>query len=359
MQVIFRVDGSNALGFGHIARCRNLAEQLRPLGYEPRFVRTGRRDRVLKGQDVVWLDIEEDAVGSQRDAELTLQAAKGSNKGAPIVVVDSYQIDQAWESVVRSSGALVVAIDDLANRVHDCHVLIDANPLEKDRYRGLVAPEAVRLLGLAYALIEPESSDRLFTSARSQHVERVLVCFGGGDNRIPLQMAYEACSDPRLAGLTFGFVTASDNIAESLRSQQISVQEETRAKINVFGWVDDLRPLHSASDIAVGAGGSLALERIHLGLPSVVVSLAGNQVPTSQHLHRLGLMHYVGDISVCTAQIFADAVSALVNDAQAREMVQRNGPQIVDGYGASRCAEAIVDAHQRLISAEVFPPSSL
>ena len=358
MTVTFRADGSGVIGFGHLARCRNLAAALSEVGYDCRFVRSGPRDGLLEGLDVVWIEVDGDEVGGRLDAELTLRATAEGTGGPSVVVVDHYRIDHEWESVLLRAGAFVVAIDDLADRPHDCHALIDTNPLPSDRYRGLVPPDTLLLLGLEHALLDPEPTGptaKEFDPRRS--VERIAVCFGGGRNPAPLRMTLEACADPRLAHLSFDLVAAEETLAEDLRASWVKVKRRTgpAADVRIRGWVEDLRGLLSASDISVGSGGSLALDRIRLGIPSVVITLADNQVPTSRELHRRGLLHHLGYLSDCTPQMIADGVLGLASDWKARAFVAREGPKVVDGRGAARCARAICRAHHDLISQEQGP----
>lgn len=355
MTVTFRADGSEAIGFGHLARCRNLAAALSEVGYDCRFVRSGPRDGLLAGFDVVWIDVNGDEVGGRLDAELTLRATSNGTDGPCVVVLDHYRIGHKWESVLRHAGAFLVAIDDLANRLHDCHVLIDTNPLPSGRYRNLVPPHTLLLLGVEHALLDPQPTDPTaeeLDPARS--VDRVLVCFGGGRNPEPLQMMLEVCADPRLAHLSFDIVAADETLAESLRASWAEAERRTGpvADVRIRGWVEDLRDHLRASDIAVGSGGSLAIERIRLGIPSVVITIVDNQVPTSQELHRQGLLRHIGDISDCTPQMIADEVLSLASDRDARAFVAREGPKVVDGRGAERCARAVRRAHSQFLSQE-------
>lgn len=361
MNVTFRTDGSNRLGFGHLGRCRNLATELARLGYSHKFVRSGPKDQFLNELDVEWLDIEDCEVGSLRDAEMTLTTALGGAAGAPVVVVDNYRIDSSWESVVRKEGALVVAIDDLANRPHDCDVLIDASPLSAERYRGLAPAYTKCLLGPSFALLDPEVGDEHSQVVDSERdVQRVLVCFGGGENRMLIEMMLDACGDSRLSELDFDIVTANDTLSEDLQAARALAGHDfgSQSRVKIWGWVADLRTFLRGCDISVGAGGGLALERIRLGIPSVVVTLADNQVPTSREMHRRGLLRHVGDAKDCSPQRLAGEIHALVINQEARSFIRREGPQFIDGFGAMRCAREVNDARLRLEANKKTPPRS-
>jgi UDP-2,4-diacetamido-2,4,6-trideoxy-beta-L-altropyranose hydrolase len=55
-----------------------------------------------------------------------------------------------------------------------------------------------------------------------------------------------------------------------------------------------LADLMSACSVAASAGGVTLWERLCVGLPGVVVSLADNQVPSCRALADAGLIDYLG-----------------------------------------------------------------
>jgi spore coat polysaccharide biosynthesis predicted glycosyltransferase SpsG len=54
------------------------------------------------------------------------------------------------------------------------------------------------------------------------------------------------------------------------------------------------------ADMAIGAGGSTNWERLCLGLPSVVITLADNQVLVNKYLQKIGLIKLIGDVDLIT-----------------------------------------------------------
>jgi len=77
-----------------------------------------------------------------------------------------------------------MVIDDLANRPHDCDLLLDQNyyrDLEK-RYQGLVPSECVMLIGPDYVLLRPEFTlARQRLKVRDGSIRRFLIFFWGSD----------------------------------------------------------------------------------------------------------------------------------------------------------------------------------
>src|SRR5690606_32001299 len=188
MKVALRTDASMRIGTGHLMRCLTLADALRDAGARTRFVCRalphGLREVVIgRGHELVELP---SVCGST--------AGGGDGRGAPVasphtalehadwlgttqeedaaatcdalddgavwdwLAVDHYAIDARWETRLRTAARRILAIDDLADRRHDCDALLDQNLHAgmHARYDGLVPDACVRLVGPRHALLRPE-----------------------------------------------------------------------------------------------------------------------------------------------------------------------------------------------------------
>src|SRR5690606_30061812 len=119
------------------------------------------------------------------DADATLAALAGEGTW-DWLVVDHYALDARWEARLRSVARRILAIDDLADRRHDCDALLDQNFYADGpaRYEGLVPGHCLRLLGPRHALLRPEfGAARARLRERGDTVRRLLVFFGGIDAR--------------------------------------------------------------------------------------------------------------------------------------------------------------------------------
>ena len=117
------------------------------------------------------------------DAETTHHMA---GSGFDWVVVDHYELGSAWERLARAFARRILAVDDLADRMHECDVVVDQNLYEgiEHRYDGLVPEDCLRLLGPAYALLRREFLEaRRNLLARRGSVHRLHVSLGGTDRQ--------------------------------------------------------------------------------------------------------------------------------------------------------------------------------
>ena len=174
MNIAFRVDASTQIGTGHFMRCLTLADALKQHGAKIRFASRHMpeylRDMlVVKGHEFMLLDSSpSDAISDglshanwlgtsqHADAQDTVQALSGQTWDW--LIVDHYALDARWESALRQTAKNIFVIDDIADRQHDCDVLLDQN-LYADmdsRYTGKVPAHCQLLLGPRYALLRDE-----------------------------------------------------------------------------------------------------------------------------------------------------------------------------------------------------------
>ncbi|HXN88452.1 MAG TPA: UDP-2,4-diacetamido-2,4,6-trideoxy-beta-L-altropyranose hydrolase, partial [Methylocella sp.] len=172
MRVLFLTEAAAHIGGGHLMRCLTLAGELARGGAEVRFA-------VNKDAPRFAPSLERTGFAFTTVRALSDAAEIAARQGdADTIVCDSYNFDAELELSLRTIAAKIIVIDDLANRPHNCDLLIDATFGRGARdYRDLVSPETVILAGARYALLRPE-----FAALRDESLVRRAV--GGGVKRI-------------------------------------------------------------------------------------------------------------------------------------------------------------------------------
>jgi len=140
--VAFRVDASTQIGTGHIMRCLALAEALQHRGAVSHFIcrqDVGHLGEFVEGKgfNVIRLRGSTSSAGVpelrwEQDAEETSAAISSLSSAVDWLVVDHYALDAAWELRLRRRAARLMAIDDLANRRHDCDLILNQNLFKID-----------------------------------------------------------------------------------------------------------------------------------------------------------------------------------------------------------------------------------
>ncbi len=336
-------------------RCRTLAAALKKHGANIQFItrahpghlgdmlaRDGFAVTLLpqpayienKGNDyAAWL-----GVSQQEDADQTIVALE--NQQCDWLIVDHYGLDRVWEAQLQSHTRKLMVIDDLANRPHKCDVLLDQNyaVAGQERYQTWVPAHCQLLLGPRYALLRPEYAQYRATMApRTGDIKRVLVYMGGADNANITGKVLAALSAVQLAHLEVDVVIGPNFIHKAGVTEQAGARPNT----HIHGPRPHLADLMATADLTVGAGGATTWERLCMGLPSLVLSIAENQIPACEALVSSGLIRYLGgahDLDV--AAIESALIEALAVTGQLRALATSN-QTLVDGRGVNRVAEAL------------------
>lgn len=354
MHVVFRADASRMIGSGHVMRCLALAEALRGRGVSTAFVcRTydgnlcdlieARGVRVMRLPAFVAAEGDPEALDGawQSDADATRRAVECSGGGARAswLVVDHYGLDARFERAVRPAADRIFAIDDMANRDHDCDVLLDQNVVANaaTRYDGRTAAETELLIGPDYALLQPAyAAHRRQLAPRDGAVRRILVYFGGADREDLTARVVDAIQSLGRQDIAVDVVTGATSPAATAFRERVAGWPN----VTLHGGLPHLADLMARADLAIGAGGSATWERLCLGLPTIAVILAENQRPIVEALAASGAVRSLGTVHDVSRDVIRDAVADVVEHGISPEWAHacRN---VVDGLGAGRVAAAL------------------
>lgn len=358
MKVVVRVDASSWIGSGHVIRCATLAERLRQQGGDVliacrrmpgdyydwltsrgfRVLQLGAVDRPYPGATSIhasWL-------GVSMDEEIAEAATLLSAFGARFdwLIVDHYAIGAKWESALRCVANRIFVIDDLADRSHDCEVLLDQNLNSAGdvRYAELVPVGCKLLCGPRYALLQSEYALwRTKVGVRFGAPKRLLVFFGGVDMDNMTARAIDGIKKARLIDIATDVVIGASNNHRA----EIEARATEFPNLKTHTNLPSLAPLMANADLAIGAAGATSWERCCLGLPSIIVSLAANQDPIARELDRRGLAMWIGGVDGVDAELIAHVLGDFMNIGGVAEC-SRRCMDMVDGNGVSRVLDVLM-----------------
>ncbi len=310
MIYVFRVDASLHIGSGHVMRCLTLADALVKQGAQCHFISRNHTGNMLnfiqgKGHQVIMLPAQEslsqpstkkssreynDWLGASivDDFTQTQSAIKSLQLGKLVnwLVVDHYALDENWERRLRPYCQKVMVIDDLADRIHNCDLLLDQTfGRDEQDYKSLVPEDCNILTGSYYALLRPEFSKwrEYSLDRRNQPIlKHLLITLGGVDknnitadvlaavavSKLPLD-----CRITVVMGANAPYITEVQELAKNF-------PWTTEVKINV----QNIAKLMADSDLCIGASGSTSWERCCLGLPTIMLIIADNQKKIAEEL---------------------------------------------------------------------------
>jgi spore coat polysaccharide biosynthesis predicted glycosyltransferase SpsG len=100
------------------------------------------------------------------------------------------------------------------------------------------------------------------------------------------------------------------------------------------------------ADFAVGAGGTTTWERCCLGLPTVIVAVAENQIPIAQSVDRFGAATFLGHSSAVSIDDVREAVERMAGDSAMRIQMADRCRELVDGHGAERVVDILAERNR-------------
>ena len=258
-----------------------------------------------------------------------------------ILIVDSYKAEAKWETQQRNWAECIVVIDDLADRPHNCDVLIDQTPGRcSTDYRNLVPNNCDILTGGSFAILRPTFlQQRRKLGERNNDLRRVIINFGGSD---PMGVTSKALSGIIQTGLNIEIDVVLGANPGNLETIWTLAGGSDPLKIRIHQFVDDMASLFAKADLAIGAGGSSLLEKCSLGLPSLIITTAKNQDLISKNLAFYGAAKLLGNCYEVDATILAEAVTRLAANKKALAKMSDAATKICDGKGGLRVVSALL-----------------
>lgn len=361
MRIAFRADASVQIGIGHVMRCLTLADELTRQGHECWFIcrdhpghlgdliiskdhgltllpaRTGENPQLKNGSSdnyAEWLGVR-----WENDASQTLNAIRPLKPDW--LIVDHYALDAEWERTLVKEVGQIMVIDDLANRPHDCVLLLDQNlGRATSDYDGLMSDSCRLLIGPHYALLRPEFAALRRQSLKRREnpeLKRILISLGGVDRTNVTGQVLNALAKsplPTSTELDIIMGEAAPSLNE-VRQQAVRLPFKTTVSVNV----QDMAERMCMADLSIGAAGGTAWERCCLGLPAVLVILADNQLAGAKALEVSGAAIAISDAE--QVEVMLPSALAGLGSTNRLKRMSDAAANITDGNGIFSVAQAM------------------
>jgi UDP-2,4-diacetamido-2,4,6-trideoxy-beta-L-altropyranose hydrolase len=256
------------------------------------------------------------------------------------LIIDDYHRGAADETALRPGFRLIMVIDDLADRQHDCDLLLDPGyGRTANDYAGLTPAHAQILIGSQYALLRGEFAGlrtQALARPRPERIERLFVNFGLSDVGAVAARVYGALREA-LAGVQVDLVVAQD--APSLPRLRGWARNDGNLALHIDS--PSIGELMAQADAAIGAGGASTWERACLALPTLAIIVAENQRRMIERLAVDGALLSV-DLEAPDFELDLRQAFARLSDLSLRAQIAERSAALCDGQGAERAAEALL-----------------
>lgn len=359
LKVCFRVDSSIEIGSGHTMRCVTLALELKKqynadCYFITRPLNGHLNELIIKHNFNIFLlplSLESDygchanapkhshwlQANWSLDAELTRSYLSAIN--ADILVVDHYALDYKWEELASGNDIKILIIDDLADRPHIAHQLLDYTLNRRDQdYFQLVNSECELLTGLKYVLLREEFKlSRQKPSFDQRDKIKIFINMGGVDKHNYTQRVMEALfisGYPHnheyvvVTGKNYAFYNELSNFLERLPIH-----------CEIFRNANNMSTLMRGSNLAISAMGSTTWELISQGIPCLLLATAENQ---RRHLREMSISGLAEVITDFSSERFNAQFNDLIQSIDKLKDLSERGYMAIDSCGTSRVTEALL-----------------
>ena len=227
-----------------------------------------------------------------------------------ILVNDYYEL--SYENKKKISGYVkkFIIVDDHINRKHFCDILINANFLDKKSINIIKKnnPNSILLLGPKYFIMS--NALKKIKSRKLKIINKIFIFFGSSDpSNLTLRI---------LKWLTnFGKIKLNVVIGNMNRNyKKILKFAKYKNNIKLFYNLknDEMIYLMKKNDLSIGAGGVNLMERLFLGIPSIVITNANNQDKAAKILSKKKIIYFLGKDKFISKSKISICLSKIIND---------------------------------------------
>ncbi|MEW6653834.1 MAG: bifunctional UDP-2,4-diacetamido-2,4,6-trideoxy-beta-L-altropyranose hydrolase/GNAT family N-acetyltransferase [Bacteroidota bacterium] len=329
MKVAIITEGYNKTGYGHITRCLALYQAFELRSIIPVIYVNGD-----EGSLNFLADTNHEVFNWLENHDTLFRKISRSD----VVIVDSYIAPKEFYNRISLVTPTPVFIDDFVRLDYPNGIIV--NGLINAESLGYV-PKADRtlLLGTKYASIRKEFWDIGERPFRLD-IQSILLTFGGQDieNLTPrvLRMLSRNYPNIRKHVIVGGGFTNEDQIEQA---------KDVNTEVYKVPSPQELVKLMHDSDLAITTGGQTIVELARVGVPTIAISVAKNQL-----LHTNGWVKekFLPAELTHTQPNLENRLLLIINNLrkkQPRELVAKIGRQKVDGSGAKRVVQHLIDRY--------------
>ncbi len=324
MKVYILTEGGASIGIGHITRCLSLYQAFEEKGVQPLFVVNG--DKSVKQY---LKDTRHELINwSRKDSNALL-------KNTDIVIIDSYLAGFEFYEEVSKSVKIAAYLDDNKRIDYPKGIVVNGT-IFADELGYPSKKDIIYFLGSKYTPLRKDFWD-LPEKETKQNIQSVLITFGGDDTR---NLTPEIL---KLLNRDFPEYIKKVIIGGSYKNiAQIESLRNAKTELVYSPDAEGMKQAMLEADIAISAAGQTLYELARVGVPTIAIAVADNQMNNVKGWQKTDFIEYAGwweeqDVLEKTANSLR-----LLQERETRQRRSVIGKTYVDGQGARRIVEDIL-----------------
>jgi UDP-2,4-diacetamido-2,4,6-trideoxy-beta-L-altropyranose hydrolase len=278
LNVYILTEAGKNIGFGHLMRMIAIYQAFEIKNIKPKFIINGDEsvEEYLKETEYEifnWIDNQKRLFDMIKDAD--------------IAIIDSYLADLTLYEKISKLVKLPVYYDDNNRIEYPSGVVVNGNIHAK----YLVYPkrdDINYLLGLEYLPLRKEFWE-VPEKKIKENVESIMITFGGDDfrNMTPKVLKLLAENYPNIKKNVI--------IGKGFKNiKEIEKASDENTVLNYFPDAQKMKEVMLESDIAISAGGQTLYELARVGVPTIAIIVAENQIGNVTKWQDLGFLENAG-----------------------------------------------------------------
>lgn len=324
MKVYIFTEGDSKKGFGHVSRCLAISQAFEEKGIKPQFIINGNRSvAAILGRRKFVLSCWPQDYG------------KFLKKKPDIAVVDSYFAKKDFYFELADNTGIGIYVDDYKRLRYPQGIVVNgavlAENLNYPKTKG-----GIYLLGYRYAYLRREFWKAASIKVKTE-VKNILIVMGGSDyaNLTPRVL--------RLLNKVFPKLGKTVIVGRGFKNRE-SIRKSSGGGTQLVYFPDakGIKKAMLASDIAISAAGQTLYELARLGVPTVSVGVARNQLTNILGWNKLGFTEYAGWHN---DRKLPDAIAKSVMSLwpySIRKQRSLLGSRIIDGQGSRNIVKEVL-----------------
>ena len=211
MDITFRVDSSQSIGFGHLNRCINLAKTIKNnnnITFVCKKLNGSNLELIKKNNFKLKILSNKNKINISSQNDDAVQTIKLINKKCDLLIVDHYNLGYKWEKEIRKYVKKILVIDDYLNRKHYCEFILNSNfGAKKSIYKKYFPKNTKFLLGPKFSILNQSYQKK---NSIDKKLRRIFI-FLGTDNMNITQKVVGIFRDEKLSQYILDVVLTKNN----------------------------------------------------------------------------------------------------------------------------------------------------
>lgn len=339
-EIIFRCDGATIteIGTGHIRRCIAIANALIK-NKKCKFKDISFVTRRTKNYKIGFRLIQSSGFKIEKIPDNKLvwnsenEAIVLKNLNPKVLIIDRLSTNL---NLTKKLGSRLVCFDDVGRGVKKADVVINGilHKLEKKKNR---------YIGYNYLFLQ--NIKKKYKKKNTSKVKYMVVSFGGYDYRNLTGFFLDAIKE-NIFFLNMKVkidILIGKESRKKINSWKRKIKEINKKKGNIklSVFVTDFFKRLSKADIAILSGGLTIFNALYCGIPVIGIPQYKHQLDTLKNLKSLNAIKLGCKNMSLKKKLFIDTLNNLATSKDDRQMLKKNGSNLIDGKGPDRVIDVL------------------